>query len=481
MNRLKQYFISFPLALLLIASLSGCGGGSGGSVANNGGIGGTGVTAAGTITAFGSIFVNGVEFDTSTATFNVDGNSNALENDLALGMFVSVSGTVDANGTTGTANSVVFDDAIQGRISAVTTDPDGLTKTLTVFDSTILADKAATAYQNVSFANLAVDDVIEVSGFTDNAGILHATRIEKKGNFTAGVSEMEVKGIVSGLSGTSFTLGSFSVDASGPVDLSEIPNGVISDGMRVEVKGTLNGTIITATKIEEENDLFGDDENQVSLEGIITNFTGNSSFQISGQQINAAGATFEPNTLTLKNGIEVEVEGPITNGVLQATKVKERGGAIKLEATVLSVNTTVNTITLQLFPGSVVIQVNSQTLLKDDLTGSTLTLSGIVQGTDFLEIRGYLDANGNIIASEVSRDTPDKDIVQAPVESFVNGSSITVLGLTYSTNSATTDFQLANDTSTDSATFYMSLSNGDLVKLEDENQNGIADEVEIEN
>ncbi len=40
------------------------------------GIGGSGVTSSGTITGFGSIFVNGVEFETSSSTFNVDDNPN---------------------------------------------------------------------------------------------------------------------------------------------------------------------------------------------------------------------------------------------------------------------------------------------------------------------------------------------------------------------------------------------------------------------
>ena len=480
MNSLKQILNTFPVtAALIIIALSGCGGGSS-SVANNGGIGGTGVTAAGTITAFGSIFVNGVEFETGNSSINVDDQS-AIESDLKLGMFVTVNGTVDANGTTGTAISVIFDDDIQGRISAITVDPDGLSKTLTVFDQTILADKASTTYQGVTFNNLAVNDVIEVSGFIDNAGVLHATRIEKNEDFIAGVSEIELKGIVSGLSGTTFTLGSFTVDFSGPVDLSDVSGSVITNGMQVEVEGTLNGTTISATRIEEEDGLFDDDETKVSLEGIITNFAGSSSFRIAGQQIDASTASLEPAGLVLTNGIVVEVEGPIIGSVLRATKIEARGGDIKLEATVLGVDTAANTITLQFFPGNITVKVNSQTTLQDDITGNPLTLNAINPGTDFLEMRGYIDGTGNLVADEVHRDTPEKDILQAPVESFIPGNSITLLGLTFTTINGTTDFELADDTSTDSATFYMNLNNGDLIKIEDENQDGVIDEVEFEN
>ncbi|RLA55858.1 MAG: hypothetical protein DRR04_14460, partial [Gammaproteobacteria bacterium] len=68
------------IMLALAASLPGCGaGGSGGGIASastqgsGGGIGGSGATSSGTIDGFGSIFVNGVEFDTDEAEIEIDG------------------------------------------------------------------------------------------------------------------------------------------------------------------------------------------------------------------------------------------------------------------------------------------------------------------------------------------------------------------------------------------------------------------------
>lgn len=482
MNRSIHFLAALCATALFIGALSGCGGGSGGGLASNGGIGGTGVTAAGTITGFGSIFVNGIEFDTSTASFDVDENTNSTENDLALGMFVTVTGTVDSSGTTGTATSIVFDDEIQGPISAIDPggpDPDMLTKTLVVLGVTILADKAATVYDNTSFGNLAVNDIIEVSGFVDNAGVIRATRIEKK----LGTSEIELKGVVANLGATTFDLGAFTVDFSA-ADLSGVPGGTLSNGLQVEVKGTLNGNTITASRVDREDDLFNNDESHVSLEGIITAYNSNSDFVIAGQQVDASGASFEPAGLTLGNGVEVEVEGPVVSGILQASKVEARGGDIKLEATVFDKDANTGTLRLQYSvqspPDIVVVTVNSQTTIKDDNSGSALSLGDIAAG-NFLEVRGYLDANSNVIASEISRDNPDDDIVQAPVDSFVMNSSITLLGLTFSTVSGTTQFELLNDQNTDSTTFYNNLQNGALVKIEDKNQDGIADEVEFEN
>jgi len=43
---------------------------------------------------------------------------------------------------------------------------------------------------------------------------------------------------------------------------------------------------------------------------------------VSGQQVNAADATFEPAGLTLRNDLRVEVEGTIVSGILIAEKVE---------------------------------------------------------------------------------------------------------------------------------------------------------------
>ena len=90
------------IALLMAAAaalLSACGGGgSDAGVAGAGG-GGGGIPAAtavsyGTITQFGSIWVNGVEFSTSNASFRVKGQPGAAS-DLRIGMVVRVDGSIN--------------------------------------------------------------------------------------------------------------------------------------------------------------------------------------------------------------------------------------------------------------------------------------------------------------------------------------------------------------------------------------------------
>ncbi len=79
------------LMTVFIAGLTACGGGT--QVAG-GGIGGTGISQ-GSITAFGSVWVNGVEFDTSNASILRNGSS-VTQSDLAIGMVVTVDGSVNS-------------------------------------------------------------------------------------------------------------------------------------------------------------------------------------------------------------------------------------------------------------------------------------------------------------------------------------------------------------------------------------------------
>ena len=96
------------LGAVLVAGamvVGGCGGGS--SPILVAGIEGLGVqsVSVGTITGFGSIFVNGVEFKTTSSTIRVNGASSS-ESRLRVGQVVTVTGTVNSDGKTGTATTV---------------------------------------------------------------------------------------------------------------------------------------------------------------------------------------------------------------------------------------------------------------------------------------------------------------------------------------------------------------------------------------
>jgi hypothetical protein len=476
---LTRVAIAFLIAAGVI--LSGCGGGGGGvlaAVGNGGGIGGTGITSNGTIDGFGSIFVNGVEFETDDSEVSLDGVKMGADS-LRLGMVVTVRGTVNNDGKTGTANEVIFDNEVQGPVTAIQVSKDGDSLLLKVFGIEIIAERTATVFDGVRFETLAVDDLVEVSGFFEKGLQLRATRIEKKSTFVAGASEVTLKGIVSGLSANLFKLGEYTVDSSN-ADLSNIPGGSLTDGLRVKVHGTLEGNNIQADRIEKDDSFIDSlgEEDELSVQGAISNFVDAAHFDVNGVAVDASNASLEPANLVLANGVIVSAEGTWNGTVLVAKEIESRRGRIELEAKVASVDAAAKTVTLQYFTGTVTVQVDSTTMLKDDSgQANPLTLAAIVSG-DFLEVEAIKLGN-DLLASRIHRDSQHDSILQAPVERFNAGADITLLGITFSTTGAV--FESQNDSELSAEAFFVALQIGDLVRIRDEDlPDGIADEVEFE-
>ena len=452
---------------------TGIGTGGGGNVA---GIGGTGITTTGTITGFGSIFVNGIEFDTGSARISLD-DSPGGEDDLGLGMVVTVTGTVDDSGRRGVAEQVVFDDAVQGPVATITPSPDGQRKTLAVLGVRVLAERASTVFEHTGFDSLQPGDVVEVSGFVNGDGLLHATRIEKKIALRPGESEIERKGVISGLDTAAqrFTLDGLTVDYRN-AELKDLPGG-LADGQAVEVKGSLAGGLIQATRIEAEDEPLSGASGRVSLEGLVSDFVSRDDFRVNGQRVDASQARLEPAGLVLANGREVEVEGTLVDGVLKAEKVEARGGDIELAARLAAVDSSAGTLTLDFFPGTVTVRVDSRSLLHDDEGGQPLRLDQLAPG-DFVTVKGYL-AGAAVVASKVKREKePDDDVLRGPA-SACDGSQVTVLGLSYALQPGVTEF----DDDEDAGAFCAAVNAGQgLVEIEDKagRRDGIADKAERE-
>ena len=326
-NIFFQLFIKARLAILLCSSLLvSCGD------LTTAGIGGTGITS-GEITRFGSIFVNGVEFNTDNSQFEVDGTvfgsqSEAILAGLAVGMVARIEGITDASGVTGTATLVVYDDEIEGPVANLTTLLNGQ-KSFEIFNQTVIIDQTSTFFKVTDFGTLAMNDIVEVSGFLAPNNEIFATYIEWQGVLEPGVSEVELTGTISQFdSGTkSFKLGSVTIDFASAVTI-DVPGEILYNGLEVEVEGVYqaDGSIL-AVEIEEEDDDFESEIDHISLQGIIANFSNVTGlhFTIGGQPVDASIAELSPpGIIVLDNGVNVEVRGSIVGGVLFADKVKLR-------------------------------------------------------------------------------------------------------------------------------------------------------------
>jgi len=309
---------------LILATITSCGSGGGGTTAS-GGMGGTGISS-GPITGFGSVFVNGVEFSTTGTVINMNG-APSTEGDLRVGMIVTVQGTFDANGSTGTANQIDFTDNLEGPIQIINAG----TQSLVVMGQTVKTD-TGTHYEGITgFNDLQHDNVIEVSGLPQSDGTVLATYIELKSpNYNSG-DEIEVKGVVSGLDPNSktFKIGDLVVDYNS-ASLENLPAGGLADGIYVEVQSTtgfdITGVFI-ASKVEGlGSGITGSEGTHVELEGFVSQFnpTPPVGFVVNGQPVSITSSThYENGTSTnLENNVRVEVEGTLdANGVLIASRI----------------------------------------------------------------------------------------------------------------------------------------------------------------
>ena len=421
-------------ALFVALLLVGCGGGGGGSVASSGpsvGIDRSG-NSVGTVSGFGSVFVNGIEFSTSGATITKDGQS-ATERDLRVGQVVQVIGSRDAARATGTATQIIFDDNVEGPVTVI----DVTNKRIVVLGQTVLVD-AATVFDDAispsGLDGLALNEILEVSGFTDSAGVIHATRIERK---TAG-GNVEVTGTVSAVdtAAKQFSIGDQRIDYSSAT-LADFSSANPANGQRVEVKGSvLVATgLVAATRVELKGaNLIGNAGQQSEIEGLISRFGSAQDFDVSGQKVTTSGSTvFEGGTAaSLLLGSKVEVEGTITNGALAATKVQIKlASTQRVEGRVQSIDRAARRLTVL----GIVIETNNDTQFEDNGPAKLSSFSLVnINVDDYVQVRGVAGNNGvHIVATRVERDDAEAESeLRGQVESFaaptltINGVTITI-------------------------------------------------------
>ena len=476
------------LAALLVSLVVACGGGQ----LAGGGIGGTGITS-GTVTGFGSVFVNGVEFDTSGAARTVDdvtSVSNGSDDITVMnqGMVVTVTGTVNPDGVTGTATSIDFDEVIEGPIGTVPVeDVDMILKTFDILGTNVIVNRNTTVFVDTDYVSIKHDDMIEVSGFFDASGNLVATLVDKEGVLGPG-SIAEVHGVVSGFNGIdTFMLGPVTVVYSGTTVFDKLP-GTVSDGQFVEASGTLTGaSTMNAARIELEDNALTQ-AGSVSLEGIVTQFNSATDFMVGSQQINASAAVFVPATLatTIGNDSRVEINGTLAGSILTATVVEDRGSSVKVGGRVNSVDTQLMTVEVEVVSGEpfVLININTKTQLEDDLGGPQPFTLASLQPDDEVIIEGLSGAGNSVDAKQLKRQVLDKYELKAMTQSASGDNTsgtVTLLGVTFATNGST-QFEDSNDQPFPDGgdDFYSLVRPGDVLEVEDDKPvNGIADEVEL--
>ncbi len=451
--RTSRSGFSLVSMLGLAGLLAACGSEGAPSVSASGSGSGS-ASASGTITGFGSVFVNGKRFDTSGSSFTVDGQSGS-QSDLKVGMTVTVNGSF--SGTQRSANAVLQKDAVEGLVQSVAAD--GLS--LIVMGQTVLVDNATLIDDNIpgrTIHNLvAGTDQVEVNGHIRPNGIIQATFLEKKLVNVTPEGRGFVKNHNDGVK--TFQIGALTVNyATSLINDMPTPAGNSWNNLFVEVKGnTFNAgtTTLTATKVEPEKRSVGNQVDEFEVEGYVTQVLGVDNFFIGNTQVQTTGNTeFRGGTIDESVvGAKLSAEGRWENGVLLAKHINFHE-SVRFEGDLEAIGT--NAFTLTGLPG-VTVTVNSQTEFKNT------SHSGLSSG-DHVRVRGRVSGSNAVVATRIDRRSADNDIdIQGPVQSSA-GNVIVILGLSIDT-SAINQFESVSGTSMSRAGFMAAVSINSLVKV----------------
>jgi len=451
------------VALAAATILAACGGGSSGSS-----MAGTSATAmkgaSGTVTGFGSVFVNGTEFGTDMHTQVLDGDNDDAATSTAN---LQVGMTVDVDASGGSASMLRFTSAVRGEVDAV----DTMMSTLTVLGQTVNITTGTSFAGNVSnggttspvaqLSDVHVGDYVVVFGYLECAGSscsgatdIVATLVDEP----ASVGKYRVQGYVSNYSSSSnsFTVNGLTVDiatmGTSPTVCNTM-NCAFANGDFVSVRspaaptGTYAATGSTLTlnagdvKLRPVAPTFAVGST-VTIEGPVTQLSG-TGFVVRGIPVDASGVA--SSTMGLANNQIVEVTGTISSsGTLMATSIDvERHATFTLMGPVDSVSTAGFSVLGQSF--TVASNARFVDWAHDVRPFNSTNFATVLMAGDQLIVSGYPSGSGNV-ATRIERiPTPSSPAVA--VEGIVTSDSasadtVTVAGVTVTLNSSTRLFYL---------------------------------------
>jgi uncharacterized protein DUF5666 len=283
-----------------------------------------------------------------------------------------------------TATAITVESQIKGPVES-TTAPD----TLVVFGQTVKVN-AATVFEEVSFAAIAVGDVLEVSGFADASGVVTASRIEREN----APNEFKVRGVIANHDpvAKTFQIGAATFNYSDPA--ARLPATTLANGLfvRVRTRTVRNASgqwVVTRIDLREAIE----DRDEAEVQGILVR---------NGTLLQVNGVTIDTSRLpagtALPVGQRVEVEGAIVNGVLVARKIKledeDQDAEVDVRGTASAVNTSAQTFVVR----GLTFHYTVGTTREEDGTIAANLSNGVA-----VRVRGKVPAGGtsNIEASRI--------------------------------------------------------------------------------
>jgi len=259
-----------------------------------------------------------VAFDDSNASVTNDEGVAQARSALKLGMQVQIQGSaINKSTASATASTIEFGSEMVGPVADLNTTAGSFTvlgQKVVVSATTVFGDGLTGG-----LSALTAGAVVEVHAqFDATANQFNATRIELE----TGATAFKLRGVVSALDSTAktFQIGAAVINFGG-IAAADLP-ATLANGMTVRVKvqtTQVNGQwVATSVKSGERK---AEDSGESEVSGLITTFTSATSFKIGDVVVDATNAAFPDGQAGVVLGANVEVEGPVVNGVLMATKV----------------------------------------------------------------------------------------------------------------------------------------------------------------
>jgi len=309
-----------------------------------------------------SVTVNGIAFDVSGASINLDGK-NGTADDIKLGQVVSIKANYNEDGTA-TASQLIYDDSLQGPVDSV----NAATNSLVVLGQTILVDNE-TLLEGLELATLQAGQIVEISGLANAQGQWQASFI---GLSDQTLSEFDVAGTISELNTgtTTFKINGLLVDYSQVGELDYVQQ-IISDGALVDLYGTMSTNnegepVLIAQEIESEEAYMADDGDLLEIEGFISSALVDGQFEVAGLKVKVSDHTFFDigDASLLKVDASIEIEGTVNeDGSINALYIfVEPEDEIEVAAIIEAIDLENNTVTVL----GKTFHINESTWIADD-------------------------------------------------------------------------------------------------------------------
>ena len=422
------------------------------------------VDSEGVVTGFGSVFVNGVRYETTSQQ----------QAGLKVGMKVNLKGKQGADGQFAVVDSIVYDATAKGVISAI----DYAQLSFRVLGQSYRVDDKTKLAQD--FTDLSVGDYVELSAIRQAAEGYIATRIElaEQGD------ELELEGIISELDELEqrFNVGELVIDYS----QAEEVEGTLSDGTIVEIEASnapIAGVLL-ADKVEVKSASDSAIGSLVKIEGLVAALDDNT-VTVNDKVITLAQSTqfIKGDRGDLSINSRVYILAVNTDNGLQAQHIRfDKRSEIKVAGKVQTTNPEENTFMLH----GVTYMVDEFTQYEDDSSADNqqLRLDNLNSG-DVIKVEAFQFENSYIVRdlerlAVAGQQTQRQYELEGRIAAIdETEKTLTIANQTVVLNGAT---ELELEDEVDLETFLQQVKVGDEVEVEyvEQDQTLLAIAVEVE-